>query len=289
MAPATVAHFMRMPDQSKSVDPSLEWIVLHGADTPVCPLCLLEDDEVNRPRYRRIDWNLAWLTRCSVHRTPLIRLPNWATAPVRAWRNPRFHRRSASGRIVQVAQRRRQVSASERVPIRIANNAVNQIERTIRAALMGRKPRADRWGNLSAKQFLDIFEDVSSFVLTRFSHSKALCTTDTGYFIDHAPVRFFTRVSRPTYQSYERYGVASLEAVGDVGLRRCALFWTRELMHIDTARPWLPINQQNSRFRRLDVALHRQPIEAQGWLAQRALEWPDEYRTSWWADMAAIR
>jgi nitrous oxidase accessory protein NosD len=39
----------------------------------------------------------------------------------------------------------------------------------------------------------------------------------------------------------------------------------------------------------LNVILSNQPIEAIGFIAQRSLSWPDEYRQNWWADMKAIR
>lgn len=268
--------------------PQWRWLIQHGRDTPVCPLCLLGDDSAGVPRYRRNDWNLAWLTRCLQHNVPLVRLPGWPTAPLHDWQRRR-HRRNASDMPVRYGQNPGTALRRRKRSIRIAKAAVSEIEHAVYSAIGGRKPKAAHWGDLSASDFLAVVDNVSSFVVTQFSQSPALCTTDLNKFVDDAPVRFFARAISPASRSTESYGVATLGTIGDVGRRRCALFWTRELMHIHAARPWLPTNLRQSRIRRLAQALNRLPIDAQGWLAHRSLNWPDQYRQIWWADMKSVR
>jgi hypothetical protein len=286
----TLTRQMRISNPSPSeADVALgNWLTQHGDDAPICPICLLEDDHAGRTRYRRCTWNHAWLTHCLQHEQPLVRIRDWSSASILIWKTPSRHHRGAAGRLERVGRTPPRQSWPHNAPVGVAMDAVREMERVIAAAIHGRKPRKDRWGNVTAAQFLAIVSDVTALSLTRFDDSPSLCTLQLGWYMDDAPVRFFARLPKLAHRRYTRHGLETLATVGDVGLRRGALFWARELMCIGTARPWLDRRERTNRRLRLNKALALLPIEGLGWLAQQSLHWPEEYRERWWGDMAAI-
>jgi len=161
--------------------------------------------------------------------------------------------------------------------------AVTEIEKVIEAAYNGRKPRSDRWGALQAADFLQIADDIATWALTRFTSVPALCTTSLSRFYDNSPIGFFSRTGRHIPPTSSAVSLTTLATVGHVGLRRAALFWTRELINISTSRSWLIRQERISRRLRTRHLLNQLPLEAQGWLATKSLDWPEEYRNLWWA------
>ncbi len=266
-----------------------DWLLQSDTDIAVCPHCLIDDDQRGRVRHRRVGWTQAWRTTCETHRKPLIHLPEWATEDVRAWTYTSVSQRTALGRLALPPRRPSRNDAS-RSPISIAIDAVRQIESAVGSALAGRSPRRAEWGGLDAKAFLRVVRDVTSFVLTNFGDRlwAPICTTDLRRFTDPAPApaRCFARPR--SYRLHAQGKPVDLVWAGNVGLRRCALFWTRELMHARTLRPWLEKVLKNDRIKRQTLILQRQTNEGLTWLANRMRNWPEEYQRHWWAGMRRL-
>jgi hypothetical protein len=75
---------------------------------------------------------------------------------------------------------------------------------------------------------------------------------------------------------------STLASVGDIGMRRSAFFWARELMHAKSARPWLQSSARVGRIYRQAQILQRQPSNGLIWLTDRMKHWPTEYVERWW-------
>ncbi len=283
--PATVAQLLREIRCAPVAEQTAiaQWPTLHASDTPVCPFCLIEDDRASRPRYRRNRWTYAWLTHCREHKTALVQLDDWRTRSLLEWLAPDRHRRTAAGNIVWFGRKPRNKNGAGCIPIRFAVAAVTEIEKAIEAASNGRKPRSDRWGDLQAADFLQIAHEITMLTLTRFTAVPALCTTSLSRYYDNSPIGFFSRKGWHTSQTSSSSNPTMLATVGNVGYRRAALFWTRELMNISTSRQWLTRQERISRRQRIRNLLNQLPLEAQGWLATKSLDWPEEYRNLWWA------
>ncbi len=262
------------------------WVVSDPNDVAVCPRCLLADDLNHQPRYRRIEWACCWRVTCVTHRCPLLQMPKWRTTDVACLVGTNS-RRTALGRRLPSNRTR---AARVGPPIGPAIAAVREIERVIEAALNGRRPRQARWGDIDSEGFGVVVRDVSSFLLTNFSPRSlpAICTADAGRFADPAPVGFFTRRAQPWSPWTTCADALTLANAGDVGLRRCALFWTQELMHANSARPWIDPILRASRSRRLSAILERQCSAGLEWLSARVTNWPAEYRQSWWSGMRLV-
>ena len=166
-------------------------------------------------------------------------------------------------------------------------NALIQMEVAIAGALEGRRPHAASWGRIPAADFLDVVQVVTTFVLSRFASRKALsfCESEILRYKDDAPTHCFARqrssdLDKPGRQT----GVVGLAQAGDVGWRRCALFWARELMHARTARIWLPPPLKQDRQQRQRIASERQCNAGIEWLAERVNGWPEPYKAQRWRD-----
>ncbi len=122
---------------------------------------------------------------------------------------------------------------------RAALIAIREIESTITGALAGRCPSALRWGPINADKFLAVVQDVAAFVHSNFSSRSMapICTIDVHRFARSYPIGCFARRSRIHAPWSIDVAANTLAQVCDPGLRRCALYWTRELMHAASARP----------------------------------------------------
>lgn len=278
-----VAQRLRIPasDANALISAPTGWVVEDPKDVAVCPACLHGDDLLGRPRYRRAAWTHCWRVTCPAHRRPLFRMPDWRRADVARLVGAQGHRRTVLGRrILSHAN----PSSRSGDPIGPAIVAVRELENVIEAALLGRRPARARWGSIEAADFAAVAMDVSSFLLTNFSDRamRPICVQDLKRFVDSAHVGFFSRRSQPHQTWSEMTGPLTLANAGDVGLRRCALFWTRELMHARSARPWIDAGLRDNRPRRQAAVLNRQCSTGLAWLAERMTRWPTGYRENWW-------
>ena len=80
-------------------------------------------------------------------------------------------------------------------------------------------------------------DDVAAFALTNFTKRarSPLCTKGLRY-ANHAPIACFARQASRTSAWSEGSQPTRLTHIADVGLRRSALYWARELMHAFGAR-----------------------------------------------------
>lgn len=263
------------------------WMVTSATDLAACPMCLQEDDNARRPRYRRTSWAQAFRIRCAQHRSLLVNLPDWPYASLLAWHQPPRHRRNACGAIVHIGHGDNQAAVplpSITTPI----NALARFEQTLQNALAGVQPRTGAWGHLGPEEFLLVVQDVAAFVLGVFGpgQHRPLCAEPLR-FHDPGPSRCFLREPFAHTRRYDRaLGSMSLAHAGSVGWRRGAMFWTRELLHTRSLlpghRPWDP---QDRHGRQVNT-LARASDAAVAWLTERARHWPRIYREARWRSLA---
>lgn len=282
----SVASQMRAWPQvvAKMIPATGEWLIASDADVAVCPQCLLNDDLAGNPRFRRRGWAQVWQVLCAWHRAPLIAMHDWASRTLEPVPIDRPLRRNATGSIVALGRR-----AERGVSVRRAMNAVAQLEAAVRGALAGRRPHPGSWGDIEPEAFLSVVLDVTTFVLSRFGPDDPrlpLCVRDLHRFRAGDPLGFFQRQrQRQTNAGEGAADLVSLAHVGDVGWRRCALYWTRELMHARTERSWLPPSLKRDRHERQRALLAGQSAAGIEWLSERARRWPERYQSLRWAGL----
>ena len=267
---------------------AIDWLVAGDADVAVCPRCLSSDDAAGRPRFRRRGWAQCWQVLCPEHRTPLIDMTDWRHRTLEPTRIDRPIRRNAVGRIIELRR-----SRGSGPSVRIGMNAVAQMQLAIRGALAGRRPHALSWGDVDPQEFLTVVRDVTTFLLNRFDpqdQGLLLCVRQLRNYQGDETLRCFERV-RPRRWPAGQGGCASLvslSTVGEVGWRRCALYWARELMHLRTARPWLPVPLTRDRGERQRVALAYQSVAGIQWICERARGWSKRYRAQRWRNWEPV-
>lgn len=283
-----VAAQLRMPIVAVNTEfcSSGAWVIHRAQDAPICPSCLLKDDLERRARYRRYQWSQSWRTHCHVHQKQwLIRRPDWKTtfdlnahvmSTNRAVRSLPIYRGSSTN----VGWREHTI-----YPVALADAAIRRIECSIRSALVGRRPRRSHWGYIEAADYLQVVQDATSLLLSRFESERhpPICWMDVDRFIDNSQIRCFSRHTAALNFKTVNNTTISLGTAGDVGWRRCALFWAYELPNIRSVRGWLSKKDKNNHSLRQAKILNRQTSAGLAWLSQRMELWPSEYRYQWWA------
>jgi hypothetical protein len=207
---------------------------------------------------------------------------SWTLVPVPI---DRPLRRNANGSIVALGRRAERGSS-----VRSAMNAVVQLEAAVRGALAGRRPHAASWGDIEPEAFLGVVRDVTTFVLSRFGRDDTAvpqCVRGLHRCRAGDSIGCFQRLRQRQNSAGEggAADLASLAHVGEVGRRRCALYWTRELMHARTERSWLPPSLKRDRHERQQALLAGKSAAAIEWLSERRRQWPERYRTLRWAGL----
>ncbi len=280
---SVIAQRTRLPEElsdSLIVGPKT-WVTESPEELPVCAQCLLSDDQAERPRYKRNEWSYCWRATCSKHGALLVYTPNisdQACTQSRPWHPAKKSALSSSRHSTRPRK-------SNHVKDTRAIDSIREIESAILRALHGRAPYRKFWGPIKAPEFLMVVQDVASFVLTNFSERPLapICTLDVAQFSQSGEVACFARRPRPHLPWTGASKVVTLASVGDPGLRRCALFWVRDLMHLTSVRQWTDPSSNSNRTRRQAKTLNRQCSEGLAWLAHRMQQWPPEYRDTWWA------
>ena len=101
------------PQRARSIAPALrvpaceieplpgqltDWLLHSDADMAVCPHCLMDDDQEQRVRHRRVGWVHAWRVTCETHSQLLIHLPRWSTQDLQVWTRKEVSQRTVSAR-----------------------------------------------------------------------------------------------------------------------------------------------------------------------------------------------
>jgi len=150
------------------------------------------------------------------------------------------------------------------------------------AATAGYSPPTEQWGLLSARDFLNIVHDVTTWSLTTFESFKAPCPA-TVYYHDWAPflppiflfVTSYLRAWTPEHP--ER----PMRLCVNPDERRNALWITMALLGADhpampgTGRPIDRLTRQRRLFRGQNPA-------GLPWLVSRMQHWPEAYRDACW-------
>ena len=280
-----IAHRTRIPQSMADslIAGPASWVTESSEELPVCPKCLLSDDRNGSTRYKRTEWSYSWRTTCSRHRSILIYSEEWSDQSQVAKGFGKVIKRPALAGSMRSASI--PLKSTNHVKDHFAIASIREIETAIRRALAGHGPPRKLWGPIGAQDFLMVVQDVASFVLTNFSDQPLppICTMDLEQFSRSGEIACFARRPRRREPWSEHSKVATLASIGDPGLRRCALFWVRDLMHMNSTRRWINVHLRTDRVRRQARTLERQCSEGLAWLAQRMERWPAKYRNNWWA------
>jgi hypothetical protein len=252
-----------------------------------CPLCCLEDIRAARTPYGRQCWLQSWCTVCAIHRYPLVaHKPRASSGYKTTWSAAELRQDMQ----FLAANRYRDLKvASESEARRVMLGSLLEIERVIADALAGITPNCLVWGNLSAKAFLTVVDDVTTWSLTHFepvcawSGAEDLTAVEEqeGYGI----VGRLRRQCGSVDQSQN--GERSLRAVTLPKVRGAALWAAHTLLascHGDASDRSSGSTPQERQIARV---LGSAPA-GQEWLAHRQEGWPTAYRRQWWIDVHRI-
>jgi hypothetical protein len=155
-------------------------------------------------------------------------------------------------------------------------------EAALAAATAGFSPPEERWGPLSARDFLNVVHDVTTWSLTNFENFRAPCPA-TIYYHDWAPFLppiflFVTSLLRAwTPAQPER----PMRLCVNADERRNALWITMALLATD--HPAMPRTggPLDRRTRQLQIFRGQNPAGI-SWLVARMQRWPEVYRDACW-------
>jgi hypothetical protein len=164
-----------------------------------------------------------------------------------------------------------------------------EIERALSDALTGIAPNCLVWGNLSAKAFLTVVDDVTTWSLTHFepvcawSHAEGLTAVEEqeGYGL----VGRLRRQGGSTEQGQSRE--RSLREVTHPKVRGAALWVAHALLascHTDASDRATGTTSQDRQIARINGSAPA----GREWLADRQERWPPAYRRQWWIDARGI-
>jgi hypothetical protein len=163
-----------------------------------------------------------------------------------------------------------------------AGDRLKAFEAAVVAATAGYSPPTEQWGLLSARDFLNIVHDVTTWSLTNFESFKAPCPA-TVYYHDWAPflppiflfVTSYLRAWAPEHP--ER----PMRLCVNPDERRNALWITMALLGAD--HPAMPgTSCPLDRLTRQRQTFNGQNPAGLSWLVSRMRHWPEAYRDACW-------
>jgi hypothetical protein len=249
-----------------------------------CPLCCLEDIRAGRTPYGRQCWLQSWCTVCAVHRYPLVtHKPRASSGYETAWSAADLRQDMQ----FLAANRYRDLKvASESEVRRVMLGSLLQIERALADALAGTTPNRLVWGNLMAREFLTVVDDVTTWSLTHFEPVSAWSgAEDLTAVEEQEGYGIVGRVRRQCGSADQSSnGDRSLRGVTHPKVRGAALWVAHALLASchedasDRSSGSTPQERQSARI------LGSAPAGWE-WLAHRQLGWPTAYRRQWWIDI----
>ena len=161
--------------------------------------------------------------------------------------------------------------------------ALLELQAAIENALAGVRPRRRQWGVVSARNFLHVLEEVTTWSLTHFETVRCWSLAEDLTSIEIADgFKLIGRHRRMTPADYAGDRTArSLVDIEDPPVRGSALWCAHSVMasfHQDAS------DRQTaySRTSRQEIKYAASPPAARAWLASRMSIWPKRYRSKCW-------
>ncbi len=259
-----------------------EWRLRAILDVPYCGQCWIESQSLHGFAYVQGAWMHAGRISCPYH-------GNWL-----------FSARDKLGRAHCDAAHRAQYGvstktlqdmldnqaelegSSPRPWIPDAGERLKAFEAAMVAATAGFSPPEELWGPLSARDFLNVVHDVTTWSLTNFENFRALCPASV-YYQDWAPFLppIFLWVSSLLRAWTPAQPERPMRLCVNPDERRNALWITLALLVAD--HPAMPRagGPLDRRTRQCQIFKGQNPAGV-SWLVSRMQHWPEVYREACW-------
>jgi hypothetical protein len=240
-----------------------------------CPRCCLDDLHRGETPYGRLVWQQAWYTVCRVHRIPLLLR---RSSSVASWKTHQLQQDSSLAAALGY-QHAKQVQR-ERFYIQYA---LLEIQEAIEQALGGVRPRRRQWGVVSARSFLHVLKDLTTWSLTHFETVRSWSLAEDLTAIEIADgFKLIGRHRRMTLADYAGDRTARrLVDVDDPAVRGSALWFA----HSVTASFHQDVSDRQTAYRRTsrqELKYAASSPAARAWLATQVSNWPERYRSKYW-------
>ena len=264
-----------------------EWDMKTRAYCTFCPYCCMADLRENRTPYGRQCWQQSWYTICRAHGIALT-VRNIAHVPANRsyWSTVQWRTTADYGYIGQY--RPHHVLSEPALRVNILGCLV-EIERSTAEALAGITPNLLMWGNLTAKDFLMVLGDLTTWSLTHFepvrcwSAAEELTPAEIQEGID-----IVGRTGRMSGSDYREHRSArTLSDVANPKVRGAAL-WTAHALMASCHTAASDRHSGKTAQNRQHALLSRAPQASRRWLAERQARWPRDYCRSRWIEVAAM-
>jgi hypothetical protein len=249
-----------------------------------CPLCCLEDIRAGRTPYGRQCWLQSWCTVCAVHRYPLVtHKPRASSGYEATWSTDELRQDMQ----FLAANRYRGLKVTSESEVRcVMLGSLLEIERAVAKALAGITPNRLLWGNLTAKEFLTVVDDVTTWSLTHFEPVSAWSGAEDLTAVEEQEGYGIVGRLRRQCGSADKSsnGNRSLREVTYPKVRGAALWVAHALLaswHGDASDRSSGSTPQERQIARI----HRSAPAGREWLAHRQKDWPSAYRRQWWIDV----
>jgi hypothetical protein len=262
----------------------IAWILQDRRYCNVCIHCIDSDAQAEQMPFLRVAWRHAWKTNCAVHGTRLLRTDLHIMYGIDArTASAEYHRlRTISATLESRIDQG--LASSLRVVAII--RAIDRIRIAIDRALDGYDPDRRVWGFISARDFLAVVRDVTTWALSNFECFHARPEAENlpnGVRI--AADFYFTMMPRRLPPFASGHSVRTLIDTAEPGLRAAALWLAEALLAkqemfttVDTVDP--PARQWRLLKRKTPTGLY--------WLQQQMASWPRRYVDHHWMDLDSI-
>lgn len=162
-----------------------------------------------------------------------------------------------------------------------------EIQRTVASALAGDSPNRLLWGTLSAREFLTVLDDVTTWSLTHFEPVTAWSRAEDLTAVEEQEGYGLIGRLRRQCSSEQKPSRSALRTLRDVAhpkVRGAALWAAHALLAFCHAGASDRSSGASSQDRQCARILRSAPA-GQGWLAHRQESWPGLYRRQWWIDV----
>ena len=163
--------------------------------------------------------------------------------------------------------------------------ALLEIQEAIENTVAGVRPRRRQWGVVSARYFLHILEDVTTWSLTHFETVRSWSLAEDMTSIEIANgLKLIGRHRRMTPDDYAGdHATRSLVDIEDPAVRGSALWFAHSVMasfHQDAS-------DRQTAYRRTSRQAIKYAASPPGavWLASRMSTWPERYRRKCWLNL----
>jgi hypothetical protein len=284
---SNLAHAFRIPKvqlaalQAAPVD----WLLTDPLRCNVCIRCIAEDVLHASTPYLRKTWRHAWRIFCPRHGVQLLPTAlkgfTGGSSPAKqAEEHQRLYRHSVDLEV----QLEESIACSSRTTAIVL--VVDELEAALDRAIRGQAPRRDQWGPLTAGEFLQIVQDVTTWALTNFEpHPARPAAETTPLHICRSAGAYFAKKRRllPSFVGF--HCVRTLADTPEAGLRAAALWWTYALLAQNYLYGLAVLHAARDRQFRL---LKSQCLAGIIWLHLRTQSWPQRYSKSHWLDLGCL-